>query len=179
METTNYPWVGRPNEKHAPAYATTYFQLTAGEKDLIKSLESELLKTVDFIQKIEPEKLNYRYAESKWSVKGVFSHIIETERILQYRALRFSRMDSKPLEGFDENLFVQNNNHKNCTLTNLVEEFATVRKSSILLFQGMTHEMFDFIGNANGVENTARNIGWFMVGHSMHHIQVIRERYLF
>jgi hypothetical protein len=178
MASTDKSWIGRPTETHAPSYAKHYFQFTDGQIDLVESLTQECIGTCAFFTAIPREKIDFRYAPNKWTTKGVFAHIIETERILQYRALRFSRKDETNLAGFDENQYMQNNNYENCTLEQLIEEYKIVRKSSVLLFRNMDSSMLDFVGTANNTQNTARNIGWFIIGHSLHHIQIITERYL-
>lgn len=170
--------LGRPNMEQAPVYFHYYFQLTSGENDLETTFEKNRLELEIFIQSIPAEKADYRYAAGKWSIKGVISHCIETERILQYRALCFSRKDQTTLPGFDENWYVDQNNHSSLSLDDLCKEFHSVRMATLSLYQGMNSEMLDFVGTANHVSNTARSIGWFILGHVVHHTQIIQERYL-
>lgn len=169
---------GRPNPENAPAYAQSFFQLTAEENNLYEAFTKNMLEFEQFIHTLPKEKEDFRYADDKWTVKGVIAHCIETERILQYRALRFSRKDKTALAGFDENWYVDHNQHDTTSLSELCNEFISVRKASLSLFQGMTTSMLDFVGVANENPNTARNIGWFIIGHTKHHVQVIKQRYL-
>lgn len=169
---------GRPNPEFAPAYAKYYFERTIGQEDLLLALEKDLNETANFIASLPESKADFQYADDKWTLKGVILHFIETERIFQYRALRFSRKDKTPLDGFDEGWYSQHNNTDQRTLEDLHSEFIEVRKASISLFKGMTASMLDSIGTANNSPNTPRNLGWIMVGHVIHHCNIIKERYL-
>ncbi|MDR0801166.1 DinB family protein [Fluviicola sp.] len=169
---------GRPNPETAPAYAKYYFDRTIGQDDLILALEQDLERTTAFIKGLPENKSDFQYADDKWTVKGVLLHIIETERIFQYRALRFSRKDKTPVEGFDEGWYAQHNNTDQRTLNDLKEEFSDVRKATLSLFKGMTASMLDETGMANNSTNTARNLGWIIAGHGIHHCNIIKERYL-
>ncbi|WP_341906654.1 DinB family protein [Fluviicola taffensis] len=171
-------FLGRPNPEFSPAYAKYYFERTIGQEDLLLALEKDLDETTRFISSLPESKADFQYADDKWTLKGVILHFIETERIFQYRALRFSRKDKTPLDGFDEGWYSQHNNTEQRTLEDLHSEFIEVRKASISLFKGMTSSMLDSIGTANNSPNTPRNLGWIMVGHVIHHCNIIKERYL-
>lgn len=171
-------FIGRPNPELAPAYAKYYFDRTIGQEDLLLALEKNLDETVHFIDSLPESKADFQYADDKWTLKGVLLHIIEAERVFQYRALRFSRKDSTPLNGFDEDWYVNHNNHDQRTLQDLRDEFLHVRRAGISLFKGMTASMLDEPGTANGTPNTSRNLGWMMIGHAIHHCNIIKERYL-
>jgi hypothetical protein len=171
-------FIGRPNPEFAPAYAKYYFDRTIGQEDLLAALEKDLNETANFIASLPESKADFQYADDKWTLKGVILHFIETERIFQYRALRFSRKDKTPLDGFEESWYVQHNNYDQRTLEDLRLEFIDVRKAGISLFKGMTGTMLDAVGTANNTPNTPRNLGWIMVGHVIHHCNIIKERYL-
>lgn len=171
-------FIGRPNPETAPAYAKYYFDRTIGQDDLMLALEQDLKQTTAFIEGLPENKADFQYADDKWTLKGVILHIIETERVFQYRALRFSRKDKTPVEGFDEGWYAQHNNTEQRTLSDLKDEFFDVRKATISLFKGMTPAMLDEVGTANNSPNTARNLGWMILGHGIHHCNIIKERYL-
>ena len=95
------------SESEYSIFNATYIK-AAGEVDLIEELEICLHDFIRFVQNIPMDKFDYRYAEGKWTIKEIIQHIIDTERIFAYRALRISRNDSTPLPGFDENTFAQN-----------------------------------------------------------------------
>jgi len=169
---------GRPNPEHAPTYARYYFERTAGNTQLLDTLKKNKLEIAAFIRSIPEEKIDFQYAEGKWSTKSVIAHIIDTERIFQYRALRLSRKDDSPIPGFEEDWFASQANTDCRTMENLAQEFEIVRESSIQLFHYMTMSMLDFIGTASNQPLTARGAGWIMIGHAVHHRGIITERYL-
>jgi uncharacterized damage-inducible protein DinB len=120
----------------------------------------------------------HRYAPGKWSVRQVIGHIVDTERVFTYRALRFSRGDATPLPGFEQDDYVENGGFDDRAVTDLVKEFQAVRAASIALFEGMSQEMLGRRGIASGAELTVRAIPWIVAGHERHHVAILEERYL-
>lgn len=161
----------------APTYFHYYYGLIPSN-DLLVALEEDLYATLDILNSITSEKENFAYAPGKWTTKEVFKHIIECERIFAYRALRFSRFDSTPLPGFDENDFIENSKQINQSLAELITEFELVRKSTIALFKYMSPEMLQFQAHANNTTCSTRAIGFMIVGHCIHHCNFVRKSYL-
>lgn len=169
--------ITRPHESDIPSYYLNYTKLAEGN-DLIKILGEIKNSTLELLSKIPVTKEDYTYAEGKWSIKQVLSHIIDSERVFAYRALRFSRMDSAKLSGFDENVYAEHCNAAERGLSDIRDEYSAVRDSTIHLYNYMTSDMLDFKGVANEVSISARAIGWIIAGHNVHHCKVIKERYL-
>lgn len=117
------------------------------------------------------------YAPGKWTIKDIIQHVIDNERVMSYRALRFSRNDKTVLPGYDEEVLAANTNAANRTLPDLMQEFNHVRASTIALFRGMTDEMVLRTGVANQTEITPLALGFVILGHPVHHMNIIRERY--
>ena len=169
--------IEKPKAEDAPKYYQNYLSLIS-ENNLADALQNSMNNTLKFISSIPKEKEEHRYAEGKWTVKEVFGHIIDCERILAYRATRFSRKDSTDLPGFEQDNYAPNANTSQRTLAEMADEYKAVRQASIALFSYMTPDMLDFKGTANKTVVTARSIGWFIAGHDIHHCKVIKERYL-
>ena len=117
------------------------------------------------------------YAEGKWTIKDILQHVIDNERIMSYRALRFSRNDKTQLPGYDEAILAANTVAGNRTIDDLIDEFRELRRSTITLFKNMDKTMLTRIGNANQTEITALALGFVILGHPVHHMNVIRDRY--
>ena len=115
-------------------FNATYIK-AAGEVNLMEELEISLHDFIRFVQNIPMDKFDYRYAEGKWTIKEIIQHIIDTERIFAYRALRISRNDLTPLHGFDENIFAANTPANSRTIQDLLTEFSAVIQSNLLLFK--------------------------------------------
>ncbi|MBK9227220.1 MAG: DinB family protein [Ignavibacteria bacterium] len=169
--------ITRPLESDIPSYYLNYTKLAEGN-DLIKTLDESNSITLDLLKNIPVSKEDYAYAAGKWSIKQVMSHIIDSERVFAYRALRFSRRDATVLPGFEENDYAENANVSGRNLDDIKNEYLAVRDSTIQLYRYMTTDMLDFKGFANEVSVTARAIGWIIAGHNVHHCNVIKDRYL-
>ena len=127
---------------------------------------------------IPEDRYDFSYASGKWSVSQVLRHIIETERVFAYRALRFSRFDETPLAGFNENDYIEKLNSVSFSKYKIIQEFKNVRAGTISLFEFMTPDMMSFMGTANGLSTNAEMLGFMIVGHTIHHLDIIENRYL-
>ncbi|GGG48572.1 DinB family protein [Bizionia arctica] len=164
-------------EKEYGEFYANYVKL-AGSKDLISGIASSLQETLTFLKSIPDDKLEYRYQEAKWTIKDVIQHMIDTERIFAYRALRFARRDTVSLAGFEENAYASVANANDRTRKDLFKEYQLVRESTLMLFKGMDVDMLMQIGEASGVNMSVRAIGFVTIGHEKHHCQIIESRYL-
>lgn len=117
------------------------------------------------------------YAPGKWTVRDILQHIIDTERIMAYRALRFSRNDLTPLPGYHEEIFAAHTMASQRSLTDLMEEFIEVRRSTVTLFRNMDETMVSRYGNANQTQISPLALAFVILGHPLHHMNIIRERY--
>lgn len=117
------------------------------------------------------------YAPGKWTVKDIIQHIIDTERVFAYRALRIGRGDKTPLPGFDENVYAEHTTAASRTLADLLEEYDLVRKTTILLFRSFTTGMLQEEGTCSGKTISVAALGFTIAGHTIHHVNVLRERY--
>lgn len=146
--------------------------------DLISSLIASRDEVIETLQPLSEEQSNYKYQAGKWTIKEVLSHCIDTERILAYRALCFSRNEIAELPGFDQDQYAKEDPASDIPFKDILEEYALIRRSTILLFKRMKQKNIDFSGIASDVEISPRELGWTIAGHDMHHIKVIREKYL-
>ena len=170
----------KPNELSKSEYSSfnaTYIN-SLEDLSLIEGLEKGLIQMVSFLSNIPIEKLEYRYAIGKWTIKDVILHLIDSERIFAYRALRIGRGDKTPLAGFEENDYVPNANANSRSLESLLEEFQLVRKSTLLLFENFSDEQLAYLGTSSDNIISVRAIGFLISGHQNHHLKIIQERYL-
>lgn len=167
----------RPKEQDHIPYFTQYINLVP-EGDVISALKANHQSTLDFIEGIPRLKANHFYAEGKWTVKQVINHVIDTERIFSYRALRFARGDAQLVPSFDENLYAANANLTETNMQLLMDEFDSVRLSTILLYKQLSEKELLLKGHmASGVVNVL-SLGYTICGHTQHHVNIIKERYL-
>lgn len=146
--------------------------------DLIEGLEKGLDQMVSFMESIPTEKLEYRYAEGKWTIKDILLHLVDAERIFAYRALRIGRGDKTPLAGFEENDYVPNAFANSRSMESLLNEFRFVRNATLCLFKSFSGEQLAYMGIASNNPISVRAIGFIISGHQNHHLKIIKERYL-
>jgi len=167
----------RPVEGEFIPYQITYLNHVP-EGDLIALMRKNIDETAAFLISLPEEKLEFRYAEGKWSIKDVLQHLIDCERIMCYRALRFARKDKAPLAGFEENDYATNANTNERDFVDMVREFIAVRAGTVYMFRSFNDEILTFAGQANNSNVTVNALAYVIAGHEMHHINIIKERYL-
>lgn len=167
----------RPETTEHPVYFQKYIDLVKSD-DILKALDEQVIDVQELISRISSDKELYVYAPNKWTPKEVIGHIIDTERIMAYRALCFARKDKTSFPGFDENSYVASANFNGRSMYDLAHEFAVVRQSNIALFKTFNEIQLNEIGIANGKENTVRAVLFMIAGHTEHHINVIKTKYL-
>nr|WP_315158506.1 DinB family protein [uncultured Flavobacterium sp.] len=158
-------------------FNATYIQAIENV-ELFEELEISLHSFIKFVQNIPMDKFDYSYAEGKWTIKEIIQHVIDTERIFAYRALRISRNDKTPLPGFEENYYAVNTDAKSRSIQDLLTEFSAVRHSNLLMFKSFSDEQLTRIGTASENTISVRAIGFILIGHQKHHQKVFEERYL-
>lgn len=118
-----------------------------------------------------------RYADGKWTTKEVIQHITDNERIQAYRALRIARGDNTALPGYDENLIARNARTEHLKIEDIIAEFELTRQSNILMYKSFGEEELQRQGNCSGIDITVLALGFVLVGHQIHHLNVLKERY--
>jgi hypothetical protein len=158
-------------------YHHTYIS-TLGEIDLMDGLMDGKENFISFVEAIPNDKLSYAYAEGKWNVLEVLVHVMDTERIFQYRALRFYRQDPTPLPGFDQDIYVPFSDALQRTKKEIINEYSCIRDSTISLFNSFQESGLKRTGTASGGKVGVAAIGFIISGHQRHHLNILQERYL-
>jgi hypothetical protein len=167
--------MNQPQIQEYPEWAKKYISLV--QDDIIEVLTKQVNDLPNFFNNLI-EKAEYAYAPGKWTIKEMVGHIIDTERILTYRLLCIARGEKAMLPGFEEDDYVANAHFKDRSLFSLGEEFVLMRKSHLFLINSLNEEELDRMGNANGKDISVRSLVYILAGHIMHHINVVKERYL-
>lgn len=165
-----------PKEAYDQYYATYLSQLD--DNDLMVLLKSGKTEFIKFIEGIKADKLKIAYSKDKWTIAEVILHVIDAERVFQYRALRFLRNDKTTLPGFDQDQYVLNSNANIRSRKSLITEFGSVRDASITLFQSLGKEDLMRKGIASNIEWTVATLGFVICGHLKHHQNILSSRYL-
>jgi hypothetical protein len=169
--------MGRPTQEEYPEYYNQYLPLVK-EGDIIEILEEQSAYVQKFITSITEEQGNSTYAFGKWTIKEVFGHLLDTERILAYRALRISRKDKQPMAGYDQDDYIKNSGYFKRTLKEIADEMLMLRAANLKFFKSFDEEALLQRGIANDFEFSVRAILYILAGHELYHINFIKENYL-
>jgi uncharacterized damage-inducible protein DinB len=162
--------------EHVPYFGRYISQ--APEATILEGLQSGLNTILNTLKNFPAEKHDYRYEEGKWTVKDMLQHIIDTERIFAYRALRIARGDKSQLQGYEQDDYVGPAKANDRPFEEMLEDYKHCRENTVAMFRSFDDEMLGQIGTASGGPMSARAAGYIIVGHELHHMQILQERYL-
>lgn len=149
-----------------------------GEADLMETMEAQLHNFPRFIESLPDNKWQWAYANDKWAISEVLVHVLDAERVFQYRALRIARGDNTPLPGFDQDSYVPFSGAATRSRESVITEYRAVRESSLSLFRTFGPEALGRKGTASNAAISVGALGFLICGHQKHHRNIIRERYL-
>jgi uncharacterized damage-inducible protein DinB len=167
----------RPESNEFASYYGSYIARVP-DGDIATTLTRQFDATQTLLSSLPEEKGAYAYAPGKWSIKQLLGHLVDGERVFAYRALRIGRNDQTPLPGFEQDDYVAAGNFNARSLSSLLEEFSAVRIASVHLFTHFTDDQWQRRGTANGNEISARALAYIIAGHELHHVDILRTRYL-
>ncbi|MGE5099445.1 MAG: DinB family protein [Deltaproteobacteria bacterium] len=177
IATISSTTIARPNADEHSAYYARYIERVP-DGDIVSMLRDQIGNTAALLRSLPSDRAEFAYAPGKWTVKQVVGHMTDVERVMSYRALRFSRNDSTELPGFDENDWVANSNFAARTLADLVDEYQAVRAATIHFAKHLDADASMRRGTANGQGVSVRALLYIIAGHELHHVALVRERYL-
>jgi len=169
----------RPQDLRPDEYAAFYAGYIGKVPDITirSALDESLASLLDYLTHVPDDRVDYAYAPGKWTIKQSLQHILDTERIFAYRALRIARQDTTPLPGFDQDDYAASAEVSKRSFREMIEEFRLLRQTNILLFKSFTDESLQRMGTMSGGSASVRGIGFIMCGHVFHHAQLYREKY--
>ena len=159
-----------------PEYYKTYIAHLPQEA-LLEILNTQKDKMNSFLEALGTKELRHSYAPGKWNVAQVIQHMIDTERIFQYRALRIARNDATPLAGYDQDAYVPVSSANERNAHSFLKEYNAVRQAGIFLFESFTAEMFQRKGISNDQPLSAGAAGFIIAGHEIHHLLLFQSNY--
>lgn len=166
------------NSNEFAPYYSGYVEKSSHYDSIVEGLKLQHDEILNFFKDLPLAKQSYRYTEGKWTPKDILLHLIDAERIFAYRALRIARNDKTALPGFEENDYVDEANAEERSMNSLLEEYSDVRKATISLFLNFSEEVLKRLGEASDCSVSVRAIGYIILGHERHHVNVITERYM-
>ncbi|MFY4776511.1 DinB family protein [Metabacillus sp. RGM 3146] len=166
-----------PTAQEYPSYFENYIRLVP-DSDVKEMLAKQQEETEALLSSISEADANYRYAPEKWMLKEVIGHIIDTERIMCYRLLHIARGDKTPIAGYDVDQYVKEALFPEQSLRNLIENYTAVRMATLTLLRTLPEGVWERSGFANNGVVSVRALAYIMAGHELHHLNIIKERYL-
>lgn len=167
----------RPQPSEIPSYFERYIKLVKHENVLGAMVDTKNA-CLELIRSIDASLENYSYAEGKWTIKEVLIHCIDTERVFSTRALGFARGETQKALSYDENIYAAHCEALSRSLVDIAEEYDAVTSSTISLFKSFSAKQLSALGDMPAGNGSVNAIGFTIVGHTIHHLSVIKERYL-
>jgi hypothetical protein len=168
--------IARPEAGEYAPYYSRYVSLVDGE-NILSTLDRQRHDTMMMLSGRSEQDGDYRYAPGKWTAKEVLGHVCDTERVFAYRALRISRADSTPMEGFEQDDYVRNGPFRHRPLADWVDDFIAVRRATLSLLRNLDETAWMRRGIANKNEVSVRGIAYIIAGHELHHRGILQEKY--
>lgn len=170
--------IPRPAPDEYTEWYAGYLADASDITDLVTHLSRQGEQTRKLFTALSDEQANFRYAPGKWSVKDIVLHLADAERVFSYRLLCFARNDAQPLPGFSETDWAVAAGAEVRGMAGLAAELFAARSSTVALLQGLDDDTLARRGTANGNLFTVRSLAWIIAGHELHHLRIVRERYL-
>ena len=169
--------IPRPKDDEYSPSAKSYIDLVPQDGKVLDHLAASLQTVKELVLLMPQDKLTYRFAEGEWTVKEILVHIMDTERILAYRALRFARNDATELAPYDHEKFVSFSGANKRKTEAILKEFASIRNATLTLFTGLHEAAFTRAGMVNWKRVSVRGLAYMILGHELHHLNSIKENY--
>jgi hypothetical protein len=169
--------ISKPAETEYLPYYGRYISLVP-DGDILSVLDKQSEATLALLRGIPESQAGWRYAPDKWSIKELVGHLLDTERIFAYRALRFARNDRTPVPGYEQDDYIREASFDECLLAALAAEFESVRHSTLFLFKHLSEAAWTRRGMANDSEVSVRALAYIIAGHELHHREILRSKYL-
>ena len=168
--------IGRPSANEAAPYYFGYINRIASD-DVVTVLQTQLDETLPLLRGISEEKSLHRYAPNKWSIRQMWNHVNDAERVFVHRALWFARGFDSPLPSFEQDIGVAAGKADDFPWASHVEEFRQIRQATISFFRNLPDEAWMRSGVASDKPFTVRACAYIVAGHVAHHAAVLREKY--
>lgn len=170
--------ISKPTPGEYAPYATIYVDMVPEGGNILRHLSDNFKAVQQLVATLSEAQLLHRYAPGKWMIKELLVHMVDDERIYAYRAMCFARGEQQSLPGFEQEDYAANSGANERSLESIMKEYEAVRRSTIALFNSFTDEQLGRWGTANNYPCTVRGLLYHLTGHELHHLKIIREKYL-
>lgn len=168
--------IGKPQPEEYANFFRRYIDMI-GEQDILTFLSQQQAEYIDLLKSIPEDKMTYAYQDGKWTVAEVLGHVNDVERVMGYRAFRFSRNDKTVIPGFNDHLYVNNGDFAKRSRDTFIREYDGLRSANLEMMRNFSEDQSMNTGKANEVFFSVRALAYIIAGHLEHHINILTERY--
>ncbi|AIQ59748.1 DinB family protein [Paenibacillus borealis] len=170
--------IERPEQGEYTEFQSRYITLVPPEGDLRVILREQTQQVLALLDGLTEEQGAYRYAPGKWSIKEMIGHLTDNDRIMSYRLLCFARGEQAPLPGYEENDYAAAGGFDRFSLEEMITHYRIVRESTLALLDSLPEDSYTRTGSFGGVAMSVRAQTCLIIGHELHHLRILHERYL-
>ena len=167
-----------PNELHYALYYEDTIKLVDKNTSVLLQLKENAKYLESLVKSLSEEQLLFRYAEGKWCIKDILQHIVDIERILYFRGMNFVRQNKLPQQWIDENAFAISAEAAKKPLRKILAEYKTQRAASLAFYKNLSHKELKRCGIASNFDMSVSATLFIICGHELHHLNMIKEKYL-
>ena len=168
--------IARPEPGEYDPYYDRYIALIP-DADILTTLDNQRRQMMMLLCGRDEADGDFRYAPGKWTANEMLGHVCDTERIFAYRALRISRGDQTPIEGFEQDDYVKNGPFGHAPMSEMIEDYIAVRRATLTLLRNLDETAWARRGSANKKEISVRALAYLIAGHELHHKKILEEKY--
>ena len=141
----------------------------------IAALDSQKPWIQELSSHLSTEQIDKLHPPYGWTVRQVFEHCADAERVFGYRMMWFAAGEPGDLHDWDENISADSRFGLG-NFGHLVDELAALREANLLLLRRLVPAAWDRTGTIGGASITVRALAWLTAGHLQHHFAIVEKR---
>ena len=142
---------------------------------VLEVLEGQLFWLCELSGHLSTEQVDRVHPPYGWTIRQVFEHVADAERVFGERMMRIASGDPLDLPNWDENACADSRFGLG-GFGHLVSEIAVLRQANLLLLRRVVPKAWDRVGKVNGQPLSLRAAAWFTAGHLSHHFEIVEGR---
>jgi hypothetical protein len=167
---------GRPGADECLPYYFTYIDLVP-EGHVLELLERQIAESATFLAGFTSGQTLWREAPGEWNMVEIVGHLVDTERVFEYRALRIARADPVMWTAVEFPNYAAAANFQTRSLGDVVAEYAAVRAAFVAFLRGLDGAAWQRRAPADWTIRSVRAVAYAMAGHELHHLASVRRQH--
>ncbi len=161
------------NEHSSPYHAELIGRVTG--TCAIAVLNEQLTWIDDLARSISTEQVDRVHPPYAWTIRQVFEHCADAERMYGYRIMCLADGSQPTLPEWDENVSADSRFGLG-NFSALAEEWRDLRKANLGILKRLIPIAWDAAGTVAGNHATVRSLAWLAAGHLVHHLEIVEKR---